>query len=253
MNRKAVPQERQLPMAAVTLDQTLLPEYPHESYALIGLNDLLAYVVYFLEGQKQAVTFENITVASHRMFTAKFSLVGYPQFPDAARVQLVVLHLGPKYVGWLEGKKKIGYYLNARGREAATTTSMRLSAPQDVSTSPATVPQDNLTNRTAVETRLAQLRNSIGFQSFSAGQCSEIADVTLAWETYGLFITADDLTKAETHRQLMEAAKMHDDKDAEEFLGWLARERPHLVGRRGATRHTQIKRRIVRRGRKNDR
>ncbi|MBI2917613.1 MAG: hypothetical protein HYY01_06415 [Chloroflexi bacterium] len=231
-------------MVAETLDPAKLPSYQYESYSEIGLNDLLTHVVHFLEGHKQAATFENITVAAHRMFPGKFSLVGYPQFPDATRIQLVILHLGPKYVGWLEGKKKTGYYLNARGREAAKAASLRLGASQSGSDPASEITQDNLANRTAVETRIARLRNSTSFKQFAAGDGQNIDDVTLSWEAFGLFITADGLTKAETHRQLLEVARRQRDRDVEQFLNWVSRERPYLVGRGGGSQ-AQTKRRNV--------
>jgi|GEM_PF-1932732 len=237
-----VGRERQdLPMAAERLDPSRLPSYPYDSYREIGLNDLLARVVDFLEENKRAATFENITVAAHHMFPAKFSLVGYAQFPDATRVQLVILHLGPKYVGWLEGKKKIGYYLNARGRDAAKATAARLGTPPSTWALASNFAQDNLANRTAVETRIARLRDSASFKQYTAGDGEKVDDVALSWDAFGLFITADSPTKAETYRQLLEAARRHEDRDVEHFLTWVSKERPHLTGRSAALGQTPTK------------
>lgn len=243
MNKGTIGREGDdLPMAAGMVDSSRIIVFEYEKYKAIGLNDLLAFVVYFLEGERYAATFENIAVTSHRMFPAKFSLVGYPNFPDAARVQLVILHLGPKYVGWLEGKKKTGYHLNARGKEAAIRVTNQLDMPQTRSTS-SEFAQDNLANRTAVETRIARLRDSASFKQYISGKRYEINDVTLAWEVLGLFITADDLTKAETYRQLGEAAHLQKDREVERFLLWIAKERPYLVGRIAGSKHLQARRR----------
>lgn len=236
MNRRSPRDTQEFPTVAEALDLSTLPTHPYESYRAIGLNDLLVYTVFLLEGQKQATTFENVTVAAHRLFPGKFSLVGYPKFPDATRVQLVILHLGPKYVGWLEGKKKTSYYLNARGRGAAASASERLGATREGTVATSSFAQDNLVNRTAVETRVARLRSSHSFEQYVAGKGGEIDDVTLEWDAFGLFITADSPTKAETYRQLLEAARRHRDVPAEQFLGWLSKERPHLVGRGRARR-----------------
>ena len=243
MNRRDASREvHEFPLADATMDPSRLPTYRYDSYRGVGLNDLLAFAVSCLEEWKHATTFENVAVAAHCMFPGKFSLVGYPQFPDAARVQLVILHLGPKYVGWLEGKKRTGYYLNTRGREAARRAAENLGTPQSGNTAPKFV-QDNLANRTAVETRVARLRDSDSFRQFMAGNGQAINDVTLAWEVYGLFITADSLTKAETHRQLVEAARRQDDQDVEHFLSWVAKERPYLVGRAAGSKEAQARRR----------
>ena len=243
MTKRTVHKGQELPLAGEVLNLSRIPIYAYEHYSKIGLNGLLAYVVFSLESANQAATFENITVAAHQMFPGKFSLVGYAQFPDATRIQLVILHLGPKYVGWLVGKKKTGYYLNARGREAAISVSRQLGVPQSDDLATARFNQDNVENRTAVETRIARLCNSTSFNKYVTGDGDQIDDVSLAWDALGLFITADNLTKAETYHQLLEASRKQGNKNAEEFLGWIAKERPHLVGKSSASRQRLAKRR----------
>ena len=145
------------------VDAAEIEPFSPELYGDVGLNQLLAYAVSYLEGRRYRGTIENITVVTYRMFPNKYSLVGYPQFPDSARVQRVILHLGPKYVGLLEGKNKIGYRLNERGRSVAAETALRLSAPSAKRDKESLAPgfwQDNIANRTAVDTRIPRIRNS---------------------------------------------------------------------------------------------
>lgn len=218
--------------ARVNLDT--LPTFDYQAYSAIGLNDLLAYAVWVLDGFGHPTTFENITVAVHKMFPARFSLVGYPEYPDGARVQLVVLHLGPKYVGWLQGKKKTGYYLNDRGVQTAQRVGQRLQ--QQGSDAHAMVTsleeqQDNIVNRTSIETRLANIKNSKSYKLYREGKSHEVNDIALVWDVFQLFITADDATKVESYRGLSEATRRLADSGVQEFLAWIAKDRPHVIGK----------------------
>jgi len=226
-------------MISSPIDLTAIETFSYQLYAQIGLNHLLAYTVYFLYNHKHPVTFENIVVTVHRMFPAKYSLVGYPQYPDAARVQLVILHLGPKYVGWLNGKKKTGYYLNTRGLEAVREiTELLQNHTEDttLSTSRLSISQDNIVNRTAVETRLNHIKESNSYNLFCEGKYADLNDVSLIWDALQLFISADDSTKAETYSNLRETAKRIGDEAIIDFLAWIEKNRPHLVGKSGTRR-----------------
>lgn len=220
-----------------SVDTADLEPFSPDLYSEIGLNQLLVYAVSYLEEQRYRGTIENIAVVAHRFFPNKYSLIGYPQFPDAARVQRVILHLGPKYVGLLEGKNKIGYHLNDRGKIVAGETAQRLAASSIHSINDAPEPdflQDNVANRTAVETRIPRIRNSGSFTKFESGKGRDVDDVSLTWEALGLFVSAAEGTKFQAYRELVEAARRHGDEEVEDFLKWIARTRPYIVG----TRHT---------------
>jgi hypothetical protein len=231
------------PRAGVRVSVEDMHPFDPAVYQSIGLNDLLAYVVNWLREDGHLPTFETITVVAHRLFPSKFSLVGYPEYPDAARIQLVILHLGPKYVGWLEGKKKTGYHLNDAGAEAARRVVQRLQTPistgDTASTQHQYAQQDNLAARTATETRLARIRRSQSYRLYQEGQLSSLEDVSLAWDTFQLFINADQLTKAHSYREIKKAAQDHNDKEVLDFLGWIANERPHLIGEKTRRRPTR--------------
>ena len=222
------------PQISTPIDLGAIQTFSASTYSVIGLNHLLAYTVYVLKSNKQPVTFENIAVAAHKMFPVKFSLINYPQYPDAARVQLVILHLGPKYVGWLNGKKKTGYYLNSRGIQAVNEIIEKLnenklmgSPVEEVDLSVA----QNVENRTAVETRFAYIKASKSFSSYQEGKFADINDVSLIWDAFQLFISVDDSTKAETYGNLLDTAKRIGDNSIIEFLTWISKNRPHLIGK----------------------
>lgn len=233
MGRTSKHDATELPAASMRIDLQIFFTYDFNLYSEIGLNDLLAYAVWTLDKEKLRPTFENIVVCAHKMFPEKFSLVGYSEFPDAARVQRVILHLGPKYVGWLNGKNKTGYSLNQRGIEAADKTAIRLQRKYDGSQlvdSANHKLQDNVAMRTAVETRLKRIRESNSYRLWAAGTTHEIKDELLIWDSLQLFITADDSTKAEVYRALVRTARDHDDSEIQQFLAWIKKQRPYLTG-----------------------
>ena len=233
---------RLYPKISGPIDLDKLKAFSFDSYSQIGLNHLLAYTVYILQKDKQPVTFENIVVAAHKMFPSKFSLVSYPLYPDAARVQLVILHLGPKYVGWLTGKKKTAYHLNTRGIQAVNevagllkgATDEELRSPGHDSSG---VSQDNIANRTAVETRFDHIKDSKSYKIYQDGRYADLDDVSLIWDAFQLFISVDDSTKAETYQNLLDTAKRVGDSKILEFITWIAKNRTYLIGKSKGRKH----------------
>jgi len=222
-----------LPAASPRIDLQDLPTYKDAQYSDIGLNDLLACAVSRLNALGHRATFENIVVCAYKLFPSKFSLISYPEFPDAARVNRVILHLGPKYVGWLVGKNKMGYALNQRGIEAAQRTLTNLRSESSISEkekSSKQLVQDNIAGRTVPETRLNRIKETNSYKSWIKGLTSQISDEVLMWDTLQLFITADDLTKAEVYGGLVQIARNHDDREVLQFLLWIKKQRPYLIG-----------------------
>ena len=106
-----------------------LDSFEPKCYSGIDLNRLAAYALRFLNTQGIEGTFENLVVTLFRFFPEKFSLVGYPEFPDAARVNRALLQCLPKYRGWMNGNVKQGYVLTDAGRAAAKETEYLLDNP----------------------------------------------------------------------------------------------------------------------------
>lgn len=92
-----------------------LRPYREESYEELDLNRLAAYTIRRLQDEQIPTTFENIVVAAYKMFPRKFSLVGFPDYPDAARVNRALLQLRPKYRNWARGNVRKGFVLTESG------------------------------------------------------------------------------------------------------------------------------------------
>jgi len=91
-------------------------ENAYQSYPLA---DLAAYTMAILEDNSTPLTIENITVALFWLFPVKFSLVGFPEYPDGMRANRTLLQMQPKYRNYATGSATTGYSLTALGRRIA--------------------------------------------------------------------------------------------------------------------------------------
>ena len=68
------------------LDLSKKKNFEATIYNLIALNDLVTYSVYFLAREHERISSENITAVCFTLFPERFSLRGYPQWPDSTVV-----------------------------------------------------------------------------------------------------------------------------------------------------------------------
>ena len=98
----------------------------YEPYSLASLT---AYCIFWLQEWAITTSLENLSVASHRMFPVKFSLVGWPQFPDITRTSRSVLQMRPKYRNWATSASDKGVFLNQKGIQEARTLIEKIGPP----------------------------------------------------------------------------------------------------------------------------
>src|SRR5882724_11567490 len=95
-----------------------------------SLAALVTYSLFWLHEWELRRSVEAITVLSWRLFPSKFSMVGWPQYPDSIRATRSLLQCQPKYRNWLTGSASKGYSLNERGMQVARDLVEKLDAPQ---------------------------------------------------------------------------------------------------------------------------
>jgi len=98
-------------------------------YDNVSLPALVAYSLYWLHQWDFRRSIESITILSWRLFPSKFSMVGWPEFPDKERINRSLLQGGPKYRNWLTGAASKGFSLNLRGIEIAQELAGRMGTP----------------------------------------------------------------------------------------------------------------------------
>lgn len=98
----------------------------YEPYSLASLT---AYCIFWLQDWNITTSLENLSVASHRMFPVKFSLVGWPRFPDITRTSRSVLQMRPKYRNWATSASGKGVFLNQKGAQEARSLIEKIGLP----------------------------------------------------------------------------------------------------------------------------
>lgn len=98
-------------------------------YDETSLPALVVYSLYWLHQWDFRRSIEAITVLSWKLFPSKFSMVGWPEYPDKERINRSLLQGGPKYRNWLTGAASKGFSLNERGIQIAVELTQRLGPP----------------------------------------------------------------------------------------------------------------------------
>lgn len=106
-----------------------LRSFDASKYESIDLDRLVMYAVVQLEKLGVELSLENIIVASFKIFPKKFSLVGYPEFPDATRVEKSLWRCKGNQRRWLGGKTPQGYFISDRGRIISVQAEHQLANP----------------------------------------------------------------------------------------------------------------------------
>ncbi len=102
-------------------------------YADVSLAALTMYSLYWLHQWRLRRTIEAVSVLNWRLFPEKFSMVGFPQIPDAFRTNRSLMQGQPKYRNWLTGAATAGYNLSEKGLEVARELIDELGPPETTS------------------------------------------------------------------------------------------------------------------------
>lgn len=123
-----------VPQIPITMANRIMPRavedfetYPEHLYSEIALAALAAFAIARLHDLHIPNTFENLVVTLYKFFPARFSLVGFDQYPDAASVGRTLLQLGPKYRNWARGSVQKGFVLTDAGNAKALDVAKALS------------------------------------------------------------------------------------------------------------------------------
>lgn len=105
-------------------------------YAQINKDRLVLYAVYLLEENKIEPTFEKIVATAFKLFPKRFSLLGFPMYPDARWIYYSLWHCVYPSKGWLSGNMTSGYHVTPKGKkivsEALKALSGKIYAPKKV-------------------------------------------------------------------------------------------------------------------------
>jgi hypothetical protein len=194
-----------------TLDT--LKSYPAHLYDGVNLNWLVLLSVRTVEKSGVALSFEHIVVAAFKLFPKKFSLLAYPEHPDAKRVHDALWRCAYKNRQWLLGKTSQGFAFTERGRQQLELA--RHTLQKDYQTTKKTFSQ---TRRW--EKLLAEVRAAPAFAKYSKGERDKISEAECCHVLQGTLdsdrrVLTDNLTK------LSEMASGLLQEDVVRFMEWL--------------------------------
>lgn len=98
-----------------------------ERYVQINKDRLVLYAAYLLEENKIEPTFEKIVAIAFKLFPKRFSLLGFPMYPDARWIYYSLWHCVYPSKGWLSGNTTSGYHVTPKGKKIISETLRALS------------------------------------------------------------------------------------------------------------------------------
>jgi hypothetical protein len=199
-----------------------LKAYPPQRYEGLDLNRLVALSMDEVAHLGLSVTFEHIVVTAFRLFPKKFCLVGFEEYPDAARINRALLQLGPKYRNWAIGGAKKGYTLTPLGQGAVE------QARKEISQGTSTVQRrESGIPRSFAEQHAKSLRASDAYAAYKAGQGDDISEYDFCRLLHAMPSSPSQVLR-ENFETLMTCVRDTGSDDLSEFLIWGTTKFPRL-------------------------
>jgi hypothetical protein len=194
-----------------TLDK--LKPYPFEVYNGVNLNWLVLISVGIVEENGIDLSFEHIVIAAFRLFPQKFSLLTYPEHPDAKRVHDALWRCTYKNRQWLMGKTSQGFAFTQRGRQELEVAQKALRKDYRPT-------KKTFSHTRRFEKLLAEVKASPAYTKYMKGQRDKVSEAECCHVLQGTLdsdrrVLLDNLTK------LKEMAAGLQEKDVVGFMDWL--------------------------------
>jgi hypothetical protein len=219
-------------IAANTSLQGLKP-FPPQLYEGTNLNWLVLYAVGVLEERRVGLSFEHVVVAAFRLFPRKFSLLGYPEHPDAKRVHDALWRCAYKNRQWLLGKTSQGFAFTERGRKELETARQALKS--------GSLPQKKAFSQTRrFEKLLAEVRTAPAYAKYSQGTREKVSEAECCHVLQGT-LDSDRRLLADNLAKLRGMAAELDQADIAVFMDWLESRFSRFLGTEeshGKVRHS---------------
>jgi len=183
-------------------------------YENVDLDHLVMYAMSQLEKIGADLSFENAVVATFRLFPKKFSLLGFPSYPDSLRVYTCLWRCSTdKKKQWLGGKIRQGFIITDRSRifiREAENLLSGLSAKRTKATSK--------TRRK--ESILVEVESSPAYSKYMKGQGNSISEADFCFLLQGTLDSSQE-TLRENLAALKRFAHELQREDISKFLNWL--------------------------------
>ena len=101
-----------------TKDEDIIREFTEYNgdYMTIDKDRLVLFAVNYLESNRIEPTFDKIVAATFRFFPKKFSLIGFPEYPDGRTIYYCVYNHCTLDKKWLLGNVQSAFKVTERGK-----------------------------------------------------------------------------------------------------------------------------------------
>jgi hypothetical protein len=191
-----------------------LKPFSFDKYRHVDLDHLITYVMGQLEKLEADLSFENAVVGAVKLFPEKFSLLGFPGYPDSLRVYSCLWRCSTdKKRQWLGGKARQGFFLTDKSRKIIAEAERLLTGSQQTSTG-----TSSLTRRK--EFLLAEVASSSAYIRYAKGEKDSITEADLCDLLQGTLDTSRDILRGNL-LLLKKYAEELDKKGILVFMVWL--------------------------------
>ncbi|MBC7363148.1 MAG: hypothetical protein H5U07_01220 [Candidatus Aminicenantes bacterium] len=191
-----------------------LKAFDESKYINVDLDHLIMYSVGYLKKIGVDLSLENVVVAAFRLFPKKFSLLGFPYYPDSLRVYSCLWRCTTdKKKQWLGGKIRQGFIITERGEKFIKEAEALLKETS--------IRQSKAMSQTRrKEAIIAEVSKSSAFLKYINGQGESITEAEFCFLLQGTLDSSKDILR-ENFLLLRQYAEELNRKDIVDLLDWL--------------------------------
>jgi len=190
-------------------------------YQNISLDDLVVVAVGRITSKGETATFERMVAECFYLFPERFSLLGYPEWPNAAIVNKAWLRCRTDK-GLLAGTVAEGFRLTDKGRTVEKATLSRLGRkPADKENTSTDVKRGN--RQTAEGRVVMRIEQSAAYRKYQKSKVESITEFDLV-DLLFCSMESDAAVLTRNYEALRNAVKIYQREDLREFLKELKRE-----------------------------
>lgn len=187
-----------------------LQSIPHHKYENVGLDHLVMYTVAELERIGADLSFENVVVAALKLFPRKFSLPGFPRYPDGKRVHDSLFRCTYKDKKWLGGKTRQGFAITDRSR-------IFITEAQDLLSGETSEKAKTHSQTRRKELLLTELVSSPAYAKFTEGRGDLISESDLCYLLQGTLDSSPEILR----QNLVSLKKFVEELERQDIAGFL--------------------------------
>ena len=199
-----------------------LKPYSAHLYDGVNLDWLVLLSVGAVQDTGVDLSLEHIVMAAFKLFPRKFSLLAYPEHPDAIRVDKALRRCTDKNCQWLMGKTSQGFAFTERGRQQLESVKQALQKNH-----PSAKKTFSQTRRP--EKLLGEVKAAPAYAKFFKGERDRISESECCYVLQGT-LDSDRRVLRDNLCKLKDMATDLQEKEAFAFLDWLGKRFSGFLG-----------------------